>query len=111
MDQNYIVYLHPKTRTFQFIPWDLDHSFGQFFPIGTSQQRENLSIHKPWTGEFLFLKRVFGVERFKRLYLARLKDINETLGRPERIHRQVDELAVVLRAAVEEESAETSVVS
>jgi spore coat protein H len=106
MDQNYIVYLHPKTRTFQFIPWDLDHSFGQFFAQGTSQQRENLSIHKPWTGEFPFMKRVFGVERFKRLYLAQLKEINETLGQPERIHRQVDELAKLLRPAVADESPE-----
>jgi hypothetical protein len=93
MDQNYVVYLHPKTQTFQFIPWDLDHAFGQFFPVGTPRQRENLSIHQPWTGEFLFLKRVFGVKRFKRLYLARLEEINETLGRPERLQRQIDELA------------------
>jgi spore coat protein H len=106
LDQNYVVYLHPKTRRFQFIPWDLDHSFGQFFPIGTAPQRENLSIHKPWTGEFLFLKRVFAIERFNRLYLAHLRDFNETFGRPERIHRQVDELAALLRPAVTEESAE-----
>jgi spore coat protein H len=106
MDQNFVVYLHPKTRCFQFIPWDLDHSFGQFFPVGTPQQRENLSIHKPWTSDFLFLKRVFAVERFKRSYLARLKDLNETLGRPERLHGQVDEFATLLRPAVAEESAE-----
>ena len=106
MDQNYVVYLHPKTQTFQFIPWDLDHAFGQFYPVGTPQQRENLSIHQPWTGEFLFLKRVFGVERFKRLYLARLKEINETLGRPERLQRQVDELAELLRPALADESPE-----
>ncbi len=106
MDQNFVVYLHPKTRCFQFIPWDLDHSFGQFYPMGTPEQRENLSIHKPWTGEFLFLKRVFAVPQFKRLYLAHLRYVNETLGRPERLHLQVDDLAKVIRPAVADESEE-----
>ncbi len=106
MDQNFVVYLHPKTRCFQFIPWDLDHSFGQFYPMGTPKQRETLSIHKPWTGEFLFLKRVFAVAQFKRLYLTHLKYVNDTLGRPERLYRQVDELATMLRPAVADESQE-----
>jgi hypothetical protein len=106
MGQNHLVYLHPKTRQFQFIPWDLDHSFGQFFPLGTPQQRENLSIHKPWAGEIRFLDRVYRVDKFKRLYLARLEEFNETICNPERIHSQVDELADVLWSAVQEESEE-----
>src|SRR5262249_23501755 len=52
--QNYYVYLHPKTHKMQFIPWDLDHSFGQFGMMGSQEQRENLSIHKPWRGENRF---------------------------------------------------------
>jgi hypothetical protein len=102
--QNFYVYLHPKTRRFQFIPWDLDHSFGQFPMVGTQEQRENLDIHKPWDGEILFLDRMFQVPRFKQLYLAQLRDFNRTLFRPERFHAQVDELAAVLRPAIEEES-------
>jgi spore coat protein H len=106
MDQNYLVYLHPTTHRFQFIPWDLDHSFGQFFAMGTPRQRENLSIRKPWVGDFPFLKRVFAIERFQGLYRARLMELNKTLGKPKSLHRQVDELAVLLRPAVAEESAE-----
>ncbi|MHB8865805.1 MAG: CotH kinase family protein [Pirellulaceae bacterium] len=106
MGQNYVVYLHPTTRRFQFIPWDLDHSFGQFYPIGTQEQRETLSINKPWAGENRFLERVFKVEEFKRRYLAYLKKFHTTICRPERIADQVDELATVLRPHVEAESAE-----
>jgi hypothetical protein len=102
--QNFYVYLHPMTRQFQFIPWDLDHSFGQFLMVGTQEQRENLDIHKPWDGEILFLDRMFKVPRFKQLYLARLREFNQTIFRPERIHAQVDELAAILRPAIEEES-------
>ena len=88
------------------MPWDLDHSFGQFEKVGSQEQRENLSIHKPWQGEAVFLNRVFKVEQFKRLYLARMKEFSETIFNPERIHRQVDEIAAAIRPAVQEESEE-----
>ena len=104
--QNYYMYLDPKTRKFQFFPWDLDHSFGQFFLMGDQRQRNELSIHKPWRGENRFLGRVFKSEEFKKLYLARLKEINETIGRPERINKQVDQIAAAIRPAVKDESDE-----
>ncbi len=103
--QNYYLYLHPKTQKFLFIPWDQDQPFGQF-PRGTQAQRENLSIHKPWTGENRFLERVFKSDAFKTAYLKRLTELNKTIFEPERIHRQVDELAAVLRAPIQEESPE-----
>ncbi|MBE7500928.1 MAG: CotH kinase family protein [Verrucomicrobiales bacterium] len=104
--QNYLVYLHPVTRQFHFIPWDLDHSFGQFPMVGTQEQRETLSIRQPWQGENRFLERVFRVPTFHRRYLARLREFNETVFQPDRLHRQVDELAAVLRPAVQAESEE-----
>ena len=104
--QNYYVYLHRKTHRFQFIPWDLDHSFGQF-PIASSQeQRERLNIQHPWRGENRFLDRVFKLEAFKKLYLAKLTEFNETLFQPGNFAEQVDEIAAAIRPAVEEESAE-----
>ena len=73
LGQNFYVYLEPKTEKFQFMPWDLDHSFGQFGMRGTQDQRDNLSIQHPWQGENRLLERVFKVDFFKQLYLARLK--------------------------------------
>src|SRR6266568_4489294 len=81
--QNLYLYLLPKTHQFQFIPWDLDHSFGQFGMRGTQEQRENLSIKQPWQGENRFLERVFKVAAFKQLYLARLAEFNGTIFQPE----------------------------
>jgi spore coat protein H len=103
--QNYYLYLHPTTQKFLFIPWDQDQTFGQF-PRGTQEQRENLSIQKPWTGENRFLDRVYKSDAFKTAYLARLAEFNKTIFDPERIHRQVNELAAVLRAPIQEESPE-----
>jgi spore coat protein CotH len=104
--QNYYVYLHPKTRKFQFMAWDLDHSFGQFGLMGSQEQREQLSINKPWRGDNRFLERVFKVDAFKKLYLSKLDEFNKTIFRPERFAQQVDEIAGAIRPAVRDESAE-----
>ncbi|HYE31085.1 MAG TPA: CotH kinase family protein [Methylomirabilota bacterium] len=104
--QNYYVHLHPETQKFQFIPWDMDHSFGTFSLRGTQEERNELSIHKPWGGETRFLARAFKVPAFKTAYLARLQDLSKTLATPERLAQQVDLLASVLRPAVQEESPE-----
>lgn len=101
--QNLYLYLHPKTNKLVFIPWDQDHSFGQF--KYSQAQREQLSIRRPWEGnDNKFLERVFKVEAFKKLYLAKLDEFSQTIFKPERFHRQVDELAAVLRPAVADES-------
>lgn len=104
--QNYYVHLHPETQKLAFIPWDLDNSFGKFGMRGTQEQREQLSIERPWQGERKFLERIFKHEEFRRLYRARLEQFSKTLFQPERFHKQVDELAAVLRPAIEAESAE-----
>jgi spore coat protein CotH len=104
MGQNFYVYLLPKTRQFQFLPWDLDHSFGQFPMGGTQDQREQLSLLKPWRGENRFLERVFNNETFKKLYLATMKEFSKTIFAPERFSRQVDEIAAAIRPSVAEES-------
>src|SRR5437867_120425 len=89
--QNLYVYLDPGTNRFQFMPWDLDHSFGQF-GIGASQeQRENLSINKPWRGNVRLLERAFKVDSFRKAYLARLEEFSGTIFTPERHCRQVEE--------------------
>src|SRR5258708_32393833 len=102
----YYMYLHLKTARLESLPWDPDHSFGQFGLVGSQEQRENLSIHRPWRGENQFLERVFKVEAFQKLYLARLDEFNKTIFKPERFYQQVDEIAAVIRPAVQEESEE-----
>ncbi|HOW66473.1 MAG TPA: CotH kinase family protein [Candidatus Paceibacterota bacterium] len=103
--QNYYLYLHPKTHKFSFIPWDQDQAFGQF-PRGTEEARENLSIQKPWSGENRFLAKVFKVEAFRKAYLQRFNEFSTGIFQPERIEKQVDELANILRAPLQEESPE-----
>jgi hypothetical protein len=86
------------------MPWDLDHSFGQFPMGGTQEEREQLSIQKPWRGANRFLERVFNTEAFKKLYLATMAEFSKTIFVPDRFAGQVDEIAAAIRPSVREES-------
>lgn len=101
--QNLYLHWHPEQRRFQFIPWDQDRSWGQF-NRASQEQRDQLSIHRPWQGDNHFLERMFKVEAFKKLYLARLDEFSRSLFNPERIAQQVEEIAAAIRPAVAEES-------
>src|SRR5262249_42641448 len=58
-------------------------------------------------GNNRFLERVFKVEGFKTVYLARLREFSKTIFIPDRFFREVDEIAAALRPAVREESETT----
>ncbi len=101
--QNYYIYLDPKTNKFTFTAWDQDHGFGQ---MGRAPQAqiENFSIYHPWNTQNKFLPRVFAVPAFRDLYLARMREFTKSIFVPSRILAQVDDLAPVIRPAIEEES-------
>jgi hypothetical protein len=71
----------------------------------SNEETENFSIYHPWSGENRFLDRVFAVPAFREIYLAKMREFSKTIFQPERIFRQVDELAPVIRPAIAEESA------
>jgi hypothetical protein len=102
MGQNYIVYLHPETGKFLFVPWDLDRTFGNFFV----PQPEELSVRKAWGDDNRFLSRVMRTPAVREAYLARLAEFQETLFQPERLNQRIDEMAQLIRPAVAEEGAE-----
>ncbi|ATB30519.1 CotH kinase family protein [Melittangium boletus] len=102
---NFYVYLDPRTQKFSIIPWDLDHSFGNL-NMFTNKEMETLSIEQPWQGEKRFLTRLFQQPKFKKLYLARLKELQQGAFKPERVKALVDETAAAIRPSVKDESPE-----
>jgi spore coat protein H len=102
--QNFLLYLDPRTERFGFIPWDLDHCWGEFPMIGTIEQREQASLWHPWVGTNHFLARTIQVPAFRERYRSELQRLRTTLFVPERLSRRVDDLAVVVRPFIREES-------
>ena len=102
--QNFYLYLDAKSDKFGFIPWDLDHAWGNFPFLGTARERERASIWHPWVGQNRFLERLMSVEKFRQIYRARLEDFSARLFVPTRLFQQIDEIAKVIRSPVAAES-------
>ena len=102
--QNFYVYLDPRSDKFGFIPWDMDLSWGSFFLLGTTEQRERASIWHPWVGRNRLLERVMKTEEFRRLYRAQLEEFLARLFVAEKWNARIDELAALVRGPVAAES-------
>ncbi len=100
--QNFLVYLDPRSNHFGFIPWDLDHSWGEFGYLGTADEREHASIWHPWLGQNRFLERLFAAPTFKAGYRQALEQLLATQFVPDRLKQRVDTLAPLIRPAVAE---------
>lgn len=102
--QNFYVYLDPVSNKFGFIPWDLDLSWGGFFLLGSTKDRERASIFHPWVGVHRLLERVMEVEAFRKLYRKTLEELFTRQFVPSRLKQRIDELAKVVREPVAAES-------
>jgi hypothetical protein len=102
--QNFYVYLDPRTDKFGFIPWDQDHSFGEFGYVATAEKREQMSIWHPHVYDFKFLRRVLEVPEFKSQYERTLRAAMEKHFTRERMLAEVDRLAAIIRPAVAAEN-------
>lgn len=102
--QNFLLYLDPRTERFGFIPWDLDHSWGEFPFVGSLEQRERASIWHPWMGDNRFLERILAVPAVRDCYRRQLERIRATLFVPDRLSERVDELVPIVRPFIAEES-------
>lgn len=74
---NYYLYLNPKTKKFEFLPWDLDLAMGAFFPAGSAEQLQDLSISHPHVGQNRLIERMLEWDEFDRVYRQRLRELIE----------------------------------
>jgi len=102
--QNFYLYLDPRTERFGFIPWDLDHSWGEFPLIGSREEREQASLWHPWVGDNRFLERMLAAAPVRKAYRRELERLRATAFVPEDLSKRLDELATLVRPFIVEES-------
>ena len=103
--QNFLMTLAPETNVIGFAPWDLDHSWGEFFLTGTPEQRIHASIHKPWIGDNFFVEKLFAIPAFKERYLQEIQSQVDKHFLPEKLSADIDHLASIIRPFVQKEPA------
>jgi DNA-directed RNA polymerase specialized sigma24 family protein len=102
--QNFYLYLDPGSNKFGFIPWDLDLSWGGFFLLGSTRERERASIWHPWVGKHRLLERVMPLETFRKPYREQLEKLLAQHFVPGRLHERIEAVAKVVRGPIAAES-------
>lgn len=102
--QNFYFYLDPESDKFGFMPWDLDHAWGDFPFVGTVVEREQASIWRPWASPNRFLERLMRVEAFRDLYKSRLDSLLRTEFTQEKLGARIDVIVAAIREAVQADS-------
>src|SRR4029434_6475574 len=87
----------------QWVPWDLDLSFGAYFLCGTVDQRINLSIRHPYSCGDPLVERLLSIPEVNKLYRSRLEKFISTSFEPATVHASIDAIANAVRDAVVEE--------
>ena len=105
--QNYYVYLNPGPNQFQFIPWDLDHSFGAFSVVGTLETRQGLSIDHPQSDKNQLIERILAIPRFKQSYHEYLRQYTAAWFHKENMFLRIDDTAEMIRPLVASEGENT----
>lgn len=95
--QNFYTYLNPRTNRMHFIAWDQDFSFGN------TRNNGGWTIYYPWSGNNLFLSRIYKVDEFRAKYLARMAEFTDQLFLRDRFADQIREIAPAIRPSIERE--------
>jgi len=98
--QNHYIYLESESNRFQFLPWDMDQSFGAFGMMGTPDARRDLSIDRPVTDKHPIIERVLRVPGNKERYHAHLEDYLNTIFDEEKMFGQIESVGAFVRPMV-----------
>lgn len=74
LGHNFCLYLHPDTKKFHFIPWDVDRAMANFPGFGTNDEKMNLSLTKPYASCRL-ADRLLAIPEVKEKYAAVVKEV------------------------------------
>lgn len=98
---NYYLWLHPKTRRFVWIPWDLNEAFGGFNPAGSAEEQLNLSLDHPYTRVNRLAERLLENPRFRERYHATARGLLATNFTAARLFPVIDAMAATIRPALD----------
>lgn len=108
LGHNYILYLHPETKKFSFIPWDVDRSLANFGIFGNADQQMDLNVMHPYPGDCRLADRVLGIPQYRDQYQAILKELSQGPFTKQRLMAEVETMEKHIKASVERDTKVTT---
>lgn len=103
LGHNYCLYLHPDTKKFHFIPWDVDLSMANFGIFGTKDEQMNLSLTKPYAANRL-ADRLMANKELADKYPAILKEVVTKAFVKDKLLAEVAAYDKLLKPLIEKET-------
>ena len=97
---NYYLYLHPKTRKFTWIPWDLNEAFGVFGPGGGASEQMDLSLDCPLTNANILARGFLQMPVMKARYHEILRGQLATNFNAAFLFPLIDAMTVTIRSSL-----------
>jgi spore coat protein H len=99
---NYCLYLHPETKKFHFIPWDLDLALGGF-PFLAATEQMDLSLTKPYPGQYKLVDRLLASADYASRYQRILKEAAPLCFTKEKVLAELAAIEKVVKPLIERE--------
>ncbi|MEW6234554.1 MAG: CotH kinase family protein [Candidatus Omnitrophota bacterium] len=99
LGHNWYLYYNADSKRFEFIPWDVNESFGNL-QVATPDKMLNFDINKPYMGDKILIQRILNIEKYKELYLFYLKTFVRDFFNPAFMHKEIERLHSFIDASV-----------
>ncbi len=100
LGHNYYLYLHPETKKFHFIPWDVDRALANFPIFGSADQQMDLSIAHPYSGSHKLTERLLAIPAMSEKYQSLLRELAGGVFSKEKLLNEVSVLHEATRELV-----------
>lgn len=98
---NYYLYLNPADNRFNFIPWDLNNTFGGLAMFGGVEQQIDWNIAKPWLGRNRLVERVLADKQNAATYRHHLQKLTSTTFKPDELTSRVERMQKVIQPTLD----------
>jgi hypothetical protein len=104
LGHNYYMYLNPDTNKFVFIPWDLDLALAGFPFLFSPESQIDLSLTRPYAGEFKLTDRLFAMKDMNDSYQKTLKELAAKCFTKERLLKDIAAVEGVTKELIARET-------
>ena len=99
LGHNWYLYYDTQAGRFEHIPWDVNEAFGNL-QLGTPDEMLDFSIHRPYVGDKILIRRLLDVDAYRELYLDYVREYADGLFSPLQMHSEIDRLHTYVRDAI-----------
>lgn len=91
LGHNWYLYYNVDSRRFEFIPWDVNESFGNL-QVAAPDKLLDFDIKKPYLGDRVLIRRILNIEKYRTLFEFYLRTFIRDFYNPEMMQQAIDRL-------------------